>query len=78
MLVSKSSPVSVEWSDVVSANCVHDDEVEDDEVKDTTGSCLGEKEELTECCRLFKGSTDPIDMLKDIVLRLCKINTDYL
>ena len=54
------------------------DEVEDDEVKDTTGSCLGEKEELTECCRLFKGSTDPIDMLKDIVLRLCKINTDYL
>ena len=68
MLVSKSSPVSVEWSDVVSANWVQDDDVEDDEVKDTTGSWLGEKGELTEFFRIFRGSTDPIEILRDIVL----------
>ena len=36
----KSSPVSVEFEEEVSTSCVHDEDVEEDEVKDTKGSFL--------------------------------------
>jgi len=36
----KSSPVSVEFEEDVSTSCVQDEDVEEDDVKDTSGSFL--------------------------------------
>ena len=39
-MFAKSSPVSVELEEEVSTSCVHDEDVEEDDVKDTSGSFL--------------------------------------
>lgn len=54
---SKSSPVSVEGLEDVSANWVQDDEVEEEDVKDTSGSLLVGNDVAT---GLFKCSPVPV------------------
>ena len=54
-----SSPVSVEWEEDDSANCVQEDEVEDDDVKDTKGRFLIWQGALKELLALLKDSDGP-------------------
>ena len=62
---SKSSPVSVEGFDDVSANWVQDDEVEEEDVKDTSGSLVGNDV----ATGLFKCSPVPVNSKKIKFLR---------
>ena len=62
---SKSSPVSVEGFDDVSANWVQDDEVEEEDVKDTSGSLVGNDV----ATGLFKCSPVPVNSIKIQVLK---------
>ena len=68
---SKSSPVSVEGFDDVSANWVQDDEVEEEDVKDTSGSLLVENDVAT---GLFKCSPVPVNFIKIQVLKIREVN----
>ena len=58
-----SSPVSVEWEEDDSANCVQEDEVEDEDVKDTTGRLADGKDALVEILRFFGGSSESVTFL---------------
>jgi hypothetical protein len=59
----ESSPVSVEWEEEVSANCVQEDDVEDDEVNDTNGRFLGRYGAFMGLVKLSKGSNAPVKLI---------------
>ena len=57
-----SSPYSFEWEDEVSANWVQDDDVEEDDNKDTTGRLIDVQGVFNELFRTPKGSNDPVGL----------------
>ena len=59
-----SSPYSFECEDDVSASWVHDEDVEEDDNRDTTGRLLDVQGALNELFRTPKGSNDAEDFIK--------------
>ena len=68
-----SSPVSVEFEDELPANCVQEDEVEDEDVKDTTGRLADGKDALVEIFRFFGGSSESVTFLLQSWITTSKI-----